>query len=63
MQLLKLIVDHYNNVLTILDLEHYAPLLDCFDYHGRKLMAAYIVNNALNSETYIITPEQVMCVL
>ena len=60
MHLLKLILDHYNNILTVLELENYGPLLDCFDFYGRKTLAAYIVNNALHNETFINTPEQVV---
>lgn len=63
MHLLKLILDHYNNILTVLELENYGPLLDCFDYYGRKTLAAYIVNNALHNETYINTSEQVDTIL
>lgn len=59
MHLLRLPVDQYNNVLTVLQLEHYTPLLQCFDYHGRKTLSVYLINNALNSDTYINTPEQV----
>lgn len=59
MHLLRLPVDQYNNVLTVLQLEHYAALLQCFDYNGRKTLAAYLVNNALNCDTHIDTPEQV----
>jgi len=63
MNLLRLPVDQYNNVLTVLQLEHYTPLLQCFDYHGRKTLSVYLINNALNSDTYINTPEQVDTVL
>ncbi|RZF33303.1 hypothetical protein LSTR_LSTR007648 [Laodelphax striatellus] len=62
-RLLKIPVDHYNNVLTILELSHFVPILDYFDYAGRKSIAAYIVNNILNSETYIPTPNEVDTVL
>lgn len=56
---MKIPVDNYNNLLTILELQHYGPLLDLFDYHGRKNLAAYLVNNALDNETQIPTQEQV----
>jgi len=62
-KLMKIPVDNYNNLLTVLQLQHYAPLLDTFDYHGRKNLAAYIVTNALDYETLIPTPEQVDAVL
>lgn len=58
-KLMKIPVDNYNNLLTVLQLQHYAPLLDTFDYHGRKNLAAYIVTNALDNETLIPTQEQV----
>jgi len=58
-KLMKIPVDNYNNLLTVLELQHYAPLLDTFDYHGRKNLAAYIVTNALDNETLIPTQEQV----
>lgn len=59
MHLLRLPVDQYNNLLTVLRLEHYAPLLQFFDYLGRKTIAVYLINNGLNSDTYVNTPEQV----
>ncbi|XP_075218670.1 vacuolar protein sorting 35 isoform X2 [Lycorma delicatula] len=62
-RLLKIPIDHYNNVLTVLELAHFAPLLEYFDYLGRKSIAVYIVNNVLNSETFIPTPEEVDTVL
>ncbi|XP_022186248.1 vacuolar protein sorting-associated protein 35 isoform X2 [Nilaparvata lugens] len=62
-RLLKIPIDHYNNVLTILELSHFVPILEYFDYAGRKSIAAYIVNNILNSETYIPTPNEVDTVL
>ena len=57
---MKLPVDNYNNVLTLLKLEHFGPLFEYFDYQARKMMSIYIVNNALDNETVISTPEQVM---
>nr|CAD7415385.1 unnamed protein product [Timema poppensis] len=62
-RLMKIPVDNYNNLLTVLELQQYGPLMDYFDYHGRKSLAAYLVSNALDSETLIPTPEQVDTVL
>jgi len=56
---MKIPVDNYNNLLTVLQLQHYGPLLDLFDYHGRKILAAYLVTNALENETQVPTQEQV----
>lgn len=62
-KLMKIPVDNYNNLLTVLQLQHYGPLLEAFDYHGRKNLAAYIVTNALDNETLVPTQEQVDAVL
>ena len=59
-RLLKIPVDSYNNVLTLLQLEHFAPLFDYFDYSSRKEMSLYVVNNAVESALKIPTQEQVM---
>lgn len=58
-RLMKLPVDYFNNILTILQLNHYADLMQCFDYTGRKTLALYLVNNILNMHTYIPTQELV----
>ncbi|PSN52606.1 hypothetical protein C0J52_19567 [Blattella germanica] len=57
-RLMKIPIDNYNNLLTVLQLQHYGPLLDLFDYHGRKNLAAYLVTNALDNETLVLTQEQ-----
>ncbi|XP_049788980.1 vacuolar protein sorting-associated protein 35 isoform X1 [Schistocerca nitens] len=62
-RLMKIPVDHYSNLLTVLQLENYPSVLEHFDYHGRKSLAAYIVSNALENETYVSNQEQVDAVL
>ena len=59
MKLMKIPVDNYNNLLTLLKLEHYGPMFEYFDYFARKNMSIYIVNNALENETQIPTQEHV----
>ena len=59
MKLMKIPVDNYNNLLTLLKLEHYGPMFEYFDYYARKNMSIYIVNNALENETLIPTQEHV----
>ena len=59
MRLLKIPVDAYNNVLTILKLKHFAPLFSYFDYPTRKEMAMYVIHNALENETLIPSQEEV----
>ncbi|KAL0276752.1 UNVERIFIED_CONTAM: hypothetical protein PYX00_004258 [Menopon gallinae] len=62
-RLMKIPVDFYNNILTVLKLENYRPLLEHFDYLGRKSLAIYIVTNILENDTLIPTPETVDLVL
>lgn len=57
-RLLRMCVDFYNNVQTILELKYFAPILDRFDYHSRKSLSLYIMLNILDYETVIQTPEQ-----
>jgi len=58
-RLMKIPVDSYNNALTLLKLDHFGPLFEYFDYHARKTMSIYIINNILDNETIIPTQEQV----
>lgn len=62
-RLLRLCVDFYNNILTILQLKFFTPLLEKFDYTSRKALALYIVMNVLENETLVPTAEQVDSVL
>ena len=59
MKLMKIPVDNYNDVLTLLKLQHFGPLFEYFDYYARKQMSIYIISNALENETLIPTQEQV----
>ncbi|EEB19086.1 vacuolar protein sorting, putative [Pediculus humanus corporis] len=62
-RLMKIPVDFYKNILTVLKLKNYCPLLEHFDYLGEKSLAVYIVTNILDNDTYITTPESVDSVL
>lgn len=63
MRLLKIPVDNYNCVLTILKLKHFAPLFDYFDFATRKEMAMYVITNALDNDTLIPSQEEVDSIL
>lgn len=52
-------MDFYNNILTLLQIANYGPVLSAFDYRGRTHSCAYIISNALERSTLIETPEQV----
>ncbi|XP_074102802.1 vacuolar protein sorting-associated protein 35-like isoform X1 [Cotesia typhae] len=62
-RLMKIPVDNYKNILTVLKLENYAPLLEYFDFEGRKLLAVYIITNILDNETMMPSQEHVDLVL
>lgn len=59
MRLMKIPVDQYNNLLTVLELQHYGPMFEYFDYKGRKIMSCYIINNALENDIKIPLQENV----
>ena len=62
-KLLKIPVDSYNDIMVVLALEHFIPLLNCYDYSGRKEMSAYLVNNVIDNATLIPSPEKVETIL
>lgn len=59
LKLLKIPIDQYNNLLTVLKLQHYTALMQHLDYYGRKNLSIYILNNALDNETIIPSETQV----
>nr|CAG4635924.1 EOG090X00QE [Eubosmina coregoni]SVE69626.1 EOG090X00QE [Eubosmina coregoni] len=62
-RLLRMPISHYNNLVTLLQLPHYAQVLQRLDFNGRKAIAVHLVTNALDNETYLTTQEQVEAVL
>lgn len=59
-RLLKIPVDTYNNVLMVLQLKHFPPLFEYFDYESRKNMSCYVLSNTLDYNTTIVAQEQVI---
>uniref|UniRef100_A0A8C0DUC1 Vacuolar protein sorting-associated protein 35 n=1 Tax=Balaenoptera musculus TaxID=9771 RepID=A0A8C0DUC1_BALMU len=58
-RLLKIPVDTYNNILTVLKLKHFHPLFEYFDYESRKSMSCYVLSNVLDFNTEIVSQDQV----
>ena len=58
-RLLKIPVDTYNNILTVLKLKYFPPLFEYFDFESRKTMSCYVLTNTLDYNTTIIAQEQV----
>ncbi|XP_041969510.1 vacuolar protein sorting-associated protein 35 [Aricia agestis] len=63
MKILKLPADHYKNILTLIKLQNYAPLITRLNEPGRLMIAVHLVNDVLESDTTISTPEDVEAVL
>ncbi|TTK32044.1 Vacuolar protein sorting-associated protein 35 [Bagarius yarrelli] len=57
-RLLKIPVDTYNNILTVLQLKHFPLLFEYFDYESRKNMSCYVLSNTLDYNTTIVAQEQ-----
>ncbi|KPJ04237.1 Vacuolar protein sorting-associated protein 35 [Papilio xuthus] len=63
MKILKLPADHYKNILTLIKLQNYAPLISHLNHPGRLMIAVHLVNDVLDTDTLISTPEDVESVL
>ena len=58
-KLLKIPISNYNDVLTVLALPNFAPLLNMFDFEGRRAISVFVVENAVENETKVASAEQV----
>ena len=57
--MLRVPVDHYQDILTILQLEHFTPLFSFLDHRVRKELCVYITEHVIQSDTYIDSHDQV----
>lgn len=62
-RLLRLCIDFFNSIPTLLQLQYFGPLLAKFDYQARKSLALSIVLNILENETLLETAAEVDSVL
>jgi len=62
-KLLKSVVDSYSDIMVLLSLSHYTPLLQCYDFSGRRHLSAYLINNVIDNETIIPSPEKADTIL
>ena len=46
-------------MLTVISLPHFAPLLNIFDFEGRRAISVFVVENAVENETNITSAEEV----
>ena len=62
-KMLKIPIDLYKNILTLLKIKHYTTLYEHLDYAGRKAICVYLINNAMENETIISTPDEVISLI
>ncbi len=62
-KLLLIPINNLNDMLTVLSLKHFAPLMNLYDFDGRRAMAVYIATNVVDNETTIPTAEETEVVL
>lgn len=62
-KLLKIPIVNFNDILTVLRLANFTPLLNMFDFEGRKSMSSFIVDNVIENETTIATSEMADTIL
>ncbi|KJE92897.1 vacuolar protein sorting-associated protein Vps35 [Capsaspora owczarzaki ATCC 30864] len=62
-KLLKLPLDAYPDVLTVLRLENFTPLIAFFGYESRKHLSTHIVRAAIDKKTKFAAPESVTALL
>ncbi|KAK3509798.1 hypothetical protein QTP70_011167 [Hemibagrus guttatus] len=54
---------YLQHILTVLQLKHFPPLFEYFDYESRKSMSCYVLSNTLEYNTTIVAQEQVDAIL
>merc|ERR1712223_1614117 len=62
-KLLLIPINNFNDMITVLGLPHFAPLLNMYDFEGRRAMAVYVANNVIENDTLITTAEQTEIIL
>jgi len=58
-RMLRVPVDHYEDVLTILELKHFTPLFNFLDHKTRKELCVYITEHVIQTDTHIDSHDQV----
>ncbi|KAF9354685.1 Vacuolar protein sorting-associated protein 35 [Mortierella sp. NVP85] len=61
--LLRAPIQHYPSILTLLELQNYAPLLSLQPYQTRRAIAHALVDSILKNDTIISTPDEVNSIL
>ncbi|GAB6026743.1 Vacuolar protein sorting-associated protein 35 [Chamberlinius hualienensis] len=59
LRLLKIPIDSYNDIIKVMKLAYFGPLIEYMDFQGRKNISYHLVTNALENDTLISTQEEV----
>lgn len=58
-RLMKVPVDSYNDILTVLKLEKYPVLYQIFDFEGRKCLSLYLLQSILDKNAFLTSLTEV----
>ena len=58
-RLMKVPVDSYSDVLTVLKLEKYPTLYQIFDFEGRKCLSLYLLQSILDKSVFLTSLTEV----
>ena len=56
---MKVPVDSYSDVLTVLKLEKYPTLYQIFDFEGRKCLSLYLLQSILDKSVFLTSLTEV----
>eukprot|EP00005_Dracoamoeba_jomungandri_P001243 CAMPEP_0174251206 /NCGR_PEP_ID=MMETSP0439-20130205/1106_1 /TAXON_ID=0 /ORGANISM="Stereomyxa ramosa, Strain Chinc5" /LENGTH=795 /DNA_ID=CAMNT_0015331467 /DNA_START=31 /DNA_END=2418 /DNA_ORIENTATION=- len=59
LKLLNLPLEAYNDIIALINLDHYSDIIPFLSFTHRHRMARSIINNAIENETYIGDPEYI----
>ncbi|XP_055340914.1 vacuolar protein sorting-associated protein 35-like [Paramacrobiotus metropolitanus] len=62
-KLLKIPLDHYKDILTVLQLQNYAKILKYLDFKPRKEISLYVAHNIVDNGTIVAQQEHVEALL
>jgi vacuolar protein sorting-associated protein 35 len=64
-KLLKVPIEHYNNLIGLLKLDSYSQAIRLLDRHGQRQVASALIQNAIEVDTQIESEEQLekVCLL
>ncbi|TMS35507.1 hypothetical protein L596_002898 [Steinernema carpocapsae] len=59
LKMLRIPLDHYNDIVRLMELTDYSKVIEALDYRGRAQASSYIITNMIENDTLITEVEQV----